>query len=113
MAYKIPVSNYPNQTFNVSIPVDEGNIEFEFTLNYNVIADYWVMSAKNAKTQEVLFSRLPLLVSYMRFSNILSQMGYKLIGSAFPFPIQWTKLARPNDDDLGKNYTLLWSDSNV
>lgn len=113
MAYKIPLSNYPNQTFYTTIPVNEGNIDFTVTLNYNSVAEYWTMTLVNTTTQEVLFSGLPLLTSYMRFANILAQLGYKLIGSAYVFPLQWTEAARPDDTNLGKDYVLLWSDNGI
>lgn len=113
MAYRIPVTNYPNQTFNVTIPVDGVNIEMEVTLNYNSVAKYWSMSARNIVTNEILFSQIPLLASYMRFANFLVQMTYKRIGSAFVYPQDMTHDARPDDSNIGKNYKLLWADSGL
>lgn len=113
MAYRIPLSPYPNQTFNMSIPVNDTNVDLTITLNYNSVAEYWMMTVTDTNTEEVIFSQLPLLCSFGDFGNMLRQLGYKLIGSAFVFPSNFTLPSRPDDKNLGTDYKLLWSDNGV
>ena len=113
MAYRIPLSPYPNQTFSASIPVNDENKDLKFELSYNSVAGYWMMTVSDVQTEEVIFSQLPLLCSFGDFCNMLRQLDYKLIGSAFVFPVNFTKASMPNDKNLGSDYTLLWSDNGV
>ena len=111
MPYKIPLRPYPNQTFYTTIPINDRNVDLTITLNYNDVAKYWSMTVVDTVEDKVLFSQLPLLTSFMDFSNILCQLGYKAIGSAYVFPTNFTVASRPNDIDLGKNYQLIWGDN--
>lgn len=111
MPYKIPLAPYPNQTFNTTIPINDRNVDITITLNYNEVAQYWTMTVVDTVEEKVLFSQLPMLTSSMDFANMLCQLGYKEIGSAFIFPTNFTQASRPNDKDLGKNYQLIWSDN--
>ena len=42
--YKIPLTNSPNQTFRVTVPVNNENKTFTIKLNYNDQAKYWNFS---------------------------------------------------------------------
>lgn len=109
--YKIPLTNSPNQTFNVIVPVDEENKDLTITLNYNEVADYWSISIADTQTEKALVSQIPMLESYMDFANILIQLGYLGIGSAFVVAMQETKECRPDGENLGTKYILIWGDN--
>lgn len=109
--YKIPLTNSPNQTFNVIVPVNDENKDLTITLNYNEVADYWAATIAETQTGNVLISQIPLLESYHDFSNILIQMGYMEIGSAFVIAIEETPICRPDENDLGTKYILVWGDN--
>lgn len=109
--YKIPLTNSPNQSFNVIVPVNDENKDLTLTLNYNEVADYWSLTIADTQTGQDLVSQIPMLESYNDFSNILVQLGYLEIGSAFVIAIEETKLCRPDSDDLGTKYILVWGDN--
>lgn len=109
---KIPVSNYPNQSFVCTVPVNEQNINFRFRLWYNEQAQYWMLSIDDVKTEKNLISNIPVIASNYRFCNILYQMDYLKIGVCFVVPTNNDKKSMPNDKDLGIGYFLVWSDNN-
>lgn len=109
--YKIPLTNSPNQNFGVTVPVNGKNMDFNITLNYNEQAQYWAMTVTDALTNEIYFSQLPMLFSFVEYANIITQLSYKLIGSIYITAITETELSRPNDSDIGTYYILVWSDN--
>ncbi len=111
--YNIPVTNYPNQTFQCTIPVNGENKEFIMKLNYNPIAEYWSLTLIDSITEKEIFSQLPLLTTLYQFwSNIGFQLTYKEFGEIYVVPIgDDTKASMPNSDNLGKTYCMLWGDN--
>lgn len=109
--YKIPLTNSPNQTFSVTVPVNGENKDFTFNLSYNEQAGYWFLTLSDSISQEIIFSQLPLLCSFDGFSNIITQLSYKLIGSIYIAPLQETANSMPNDEDIGTKYILVWGDN--
>lgn len=109
--YKIPVSNYPNQTFVCSIPINGQNKELRFKLWYNYEAEYWLMSIEDYKTGKDLFNNIPLLSSKGKFFDILCQLGYKEIGKCFMLPIQDDGKSQASDLTLGDIYYMIWGDN--
>ena len=108
----VPLSNSPNQTFNIVVPVDGENRTFKFDLWYNEVAEYWLITATDTKTNTKLFDNLPLLTSYGEFFNILTQLTYKKIGTAGVLPNSADfKKSMPNDKNLGTEYVLIWGDT--
>lgn len=110
--FVVPLSTYPNQTFNIVIPVDGVNRSFKFDLWYNEVAEYWLLTVTDLKSQEVLFRNIPLLTSMNKMLNILNQLNYKEIGMAAVLPrvIEFSKSA-PDDKNLGTDYVLIWGDT--
>lgn len=110
--FVVPLTPLPNQTFNIVIPVDGVNKTFKFDLWYNEVAEYWLLTATDIKTQEVLFRNLPLLTSTSTTFNILRQLNYKNIGMAGVLPrvVEYSK-SMPNDKNLGTDYVLIWGDT--
>lgn len=111
MLFKIPMTNYPNQSFKCTLPVDQKNITFIFNLWYNQYGNYWNLTATNYNTGEVYFSNLPLLYSEGKYVDILGQLRYKGIGSCAVIPTAKTKKSAPDADNLGKAFFVIWGDS--
>lgn len=111
--YKVPLTNSPNQTFSTSIPVNGENKYFVITLKYNYQANYWVMDISDEQTEKYLVAGIPLLCSTYDFANLLRQFGYKFIGNAYIAPISNKKLSMPNNENLGTDFVLAWSDNDV
>ena len=109
--YKVPLSNYPNQTFSTAIPVNGQNLYFVFNLWYNYAAGYWLMTITDQQTEKVLISNLPLLSSTYDFANMLRQYGYKMIGNAYIAPKSGNKLSMPDNTNISTDFVLLWSDN--
>lgn len=109
--YKIPLTNSPNQTFMATIPVNGENKTFTITLNYNSIANYWTMNLVDSGTSQILFAGLPLLFSFYKFANMITQLAYMQIGSIYICPIQETPESMPDSENIGQKYILVWSDN--
>ena len=108
---KIPLTNSPNQTFYCVVPVNNKNINLRFNLWYNIQAGYWLLTLSDYKTGKEYFSNLPLLFSYGKHFNILSQLGYKNIGMCFMLPKEEDVKSAPDDKNLGKAYVMIWGDN--
>ena len=111
--YKIPLTNAANQTFNITVPVNDENKSFTVKLNYNPEAEYWNFSLFETFTEQPIFVNIPLLASMYRASNILRQQHYLQIGSIYVTAIKLTKNSAPNSDDLGTNYIMIWADNEM
>ncbi len=111
--YNIPVTNYPNQTFQCTIPVNGENKEFTMQLNYNPIAEYWSLTLVDSLTEKVIFSQLPLLSTIYQFwSNMVFQLTYKEFGEIYIVPIgNDVKTSAPDSTNLGSTFCLLWGDN--
>lgn len=109
--YRIPLTNSPNQTFNITVPVNGENKDFTINLNYSEIADYWTIDISDTLTEQMIICGIPLLESYNDFANLLIQQGYLEIGSIFIVAMQETKSCRPDDKDIGQKYLLVWGDN--
>lgn len=111
--YNIPVGNFPNQTFHCTIPVNGENKDFTFFLEYNSVAGYWSMTLSDTITEQVIFSQLPMLVSYGQFwINMTYQLAYKEFGEICIISLDRNdKNSMPNADDLGTKFILCWGDN--
>lgn len=111
--YKVPLTNSPNQTFEITIPVNGKNKTFVFNMWYNYFAEYWLLSIIDSQTEQFIVSNTPLLSSTYDFANMLKQYGYKLIGNAYIAPISNKKLSMPNNENIGSDFVLLWGDNDA
>lgn len=111
---KIPLTNAPNQRFQCTLPVNDGNTIFVFELWYNYQAEYWLLSLTNKTTNEQIFVNLPLLATKNAvFGNIMCQLGYKNVGICYVIPTSEDIKSMPNDKELGDLYLMLWGDNDV
>ncbi|MDQ0202472.1 phage baseplate plug family protein [Pectinatus haikarae] len=102
----IPLQAVPNQTFSSKIPVDKQNITLSFTLNYNELANYWVVSITDSNGT-MLITSLPIIPA----QNILEQFKYMNIGSAYVVPRQTISEEWPTENTLDSDWYLVWSDT--
>lgn len=109
--YKIPLTNAPNQTLAVTVPIDGENKSFVLNLNYNGMAKYWECTIRDYDTQSVIISRLPLLCSQYNFANLLGQFSHLEIGTIIIAIINGNGTSMPNDTDLGTGYIMAWGDT--
>lgn len=105
--YQIPVTNDPNQTFEVILPYNDTNIAMGLFLRYNRIAQYWQMDVATADEQ-VIIAGLPCLTGL----DLLKQFQHLGLGSLFVHPIQSSQGApdSPNDSGWGTTHILEWTD---
>lgn len=110
--YKIPLSNYPNQKFTCTVPVNGENKNFRFELWYNYNAKYWLFSLFDVNNNSCLFSNIPLLITYGEWTNILYQFDYMKIGICFFISSESGRTDNPDDTNLGTSYLMIWGDNN-
>lgn len=113
MLYKIPLTNSPNQTFRITVPVNDENKTFVVKLNFNEQANYWNFSLFDSFTEEPIFVNIPLLASMYKFFNILRQQHYLRLGSIYITPIMLTENSAPDSEDLGTGYIMIWGDNEM
>lgn len=102
----IPLNSNPNQSFNITLSVDNKNLTLGFYIAYNEIAGYWFMNIAD-KDGNKLLSGIPLLVGY----NLLRQYKYLNIGSAYMAKIDNITDENANSSNLGTSFQLLWGDT--
>ena len=109
--FEIPLDNSPNQTFQATIEIDGKNVSFEFSLNYNEMAGYWMMKLMNQASSAVILDCVPLVPGAFPSANILAQYAYLRIGSAYVYKAGKSPLDYPNNNGLGDNFLLIWGDT--
>lgn len=112
--FQIPVTNNPNQTFNVSIPQGKNNINLQFFISWNAMALYWQASILNLDTNIQLIVNLPMLPIGPN-GNWLGQYVYWGIGSAYIIAVSANAPDHPGINDWAVNgqsgnFILVWSD---
>ncbi len=107
----IPLTNRPNQSFQVTMQINNMNVTLQFNLNWNPIAGYWVMSIFDSSIGETVLSSFPLVTGKETSVNILRPFGYMKIGKAYLI----SKTDQPETDYPDaynmQNFYLLWDDN--
>lgn len=106
----VPLTTNPNQTFAISLNVNNAVLKLNLALRYNEMANYWVMSIRDVNGVMLLDS-VPLITGVWPASNILQQFQYLAIGSAYLINLGGDLNDYPTADDLGSTFVLLWSDN--
>lgn len=104
----IPLTNDPNQTFTCSVPAGNTNRLLQFFIAWNAIAGYWTMSLKDAQTNTDLVMGLPLITGQAPAADLLRQLQYLGIGSAYIAKANQAAADYPGVDDWGVNFFLIW-----
>ena len=108
---QIPVTNQPNQSFQVSIPQGTSNLSLGFYIYWNRIAEYWQMTLTNIFTGVEIANGIPLITGADPAQNLLAQYGYLEIGEAYVVPLSDDAGDHPGEEGWGTNFILLWSDT--
>ena len=107
---QIPLTPALNQTFQVSLTINDQPLNLQLTLRY-ISGAYWVMTAADCDTKTVYVSNLPLVPGGNPSQNILSQFNYLRIGCAYLVKVDAAAGDLPGLDNLGTGYVLLWDDN--
>lgn len=111
--HKIPLTNNPNQTFRVTVPLGDENKDVTVRLNFNEEANYWLMSLSDSVTEQSIFVNLPLLSSRYYYCNMITQLDYMNIGSIYIIPIELSNNSAPDSFDLGTKYIMVWGENEM
>jgi hypothetical protein len=103
--YKVPLTNEPDQTLSITLPVNGKNINLNLRVRYNTQGGYWWMTISDANGN-VLLDALPLLTGI----DLLEQYEYLGIGSAVILNRGNTTLDSPDDKTLGTDFWLIMGD---
>lgn len=105
---QIPLTNQPNQSFDITIPQGSSNITLTFFVFWNRIAGYWEMNITNTTTGVMLIASLPLITGLPPAQNLLRQWAYLNIGQAYIVPISDEAPNYPGETDWGINFVMVW-----
>ena len=97
----------PNHSFDVVLPIDGGNTNIKIRLMYNEVAEFWVMDI--TKDNTVVLSGLPLVPA----QDILEQLKYLEIGSAWIIPRSEIEEQWPSMNTLSSDWYVLWGDTDA
>jgi hypothetical protein len=107
MAYIVPLSSAPNQSFNITMTIDGAPLTLQLAFRFSEMAGYWVMTVFD-RLANLLLDSIPLLTG----ANVLGQYAYLNIGSAFVINASGiTTMDYPIASNLGVDFLLLWDDT--
>jgi hypothetical protein len=101
----VPMQAIPNRRFTAIIPIDEQNIELQFTMQYNEISEMWYVDVEQGG--RMLISAYPLIPA----QNILEQFEYLSIGSACIVPRTDITKQFPDINTLKNEWVVIWGDT--
>lgn len=101
----IPMQAISNHKFSCKVYVDSNNILLKFRMSYNEIAKYWVVDLY--KDDTIIYAGLPLIPG----QNILEQVAYLGIGSAWIIPRSDVEEQWPTYDTLTSDWYVIWGDT--
>ncbi len=105
----IPINNQPNQTLTTTVNINGENKNFRLFLVWNGCGKYWEFDLFDADNDQQLLSRIPLVGNLD--GNIIPQYSYKGIGEARIINVSGSNNLIPNQENLGTDYFLVWSDN--
>lgn len=108
----LPVNSSPNQTFEVSLPIDSQNRKFRFFFSWNPIGQYWQFDLYDINNNGVqLLSNMPVGPINYPYNNVLIRYVYKEIGSLYIINVSDVVYDRPHLNNLGTDWVLVWGDT--
>lgn len=112
MSFKIvPLTSDPHQVFSCTLPIDGKNKTLKFEFRYNDLAECWVMTIKDSKTDEYILDSVPIVMGEYPAANLLEQYKYLEIGSAIIVKSGTDEVGRPLEKNFGIEYYLVWGDT--
>lgn len=106
----LPVTSSPNQNFFATLQVDGAPLTLNFTILWNAMAGYWVMTIFDS-FGNLLVDSIPLITGWYPAANLLAQQVYLKIGSAFIINTGNSQSDYPGQSDLGTAFSILWDDT--
>lgn len=103
---QVPITNDPNQTLSITIPLITGNQTFQFIVRWNRAALYWQLTV--SQRGSILINNLPLITGLGLTVNILAQYAYLGIGNAYVLAVGKPASDYPQVGDWGTSFFLLW-----
>ena len=100
----VPMQAIPNHSFSCVIPLDNGNIELRFTMQYNEVAGFWFVDI--GKDNQTILSGYPLIPA----QDLLEQFQYMEIGHAYLIPRSELTQQFPDYETLSTEWYVVWSD---
>ena len=100
----VPMQAIPNHSFSCVIPLNNGNIELRFTMQYNDVAGFWFVDI--GKDNQTIISGYPLIPA----QDLLEQFQYMGIGHAYLIPRSELSRQFPDYETLSTEWYVVWSD---
>ena len=100
----VPMQAIPNHSFSCVIPLNNGNIELRFTMQYNEVAGFWFVDI--GKDNQTIISGYPLIPA----QDLLEQFQYMGIGHAYLIPRSELSKQFPDYETLSTEWYVVWSD---
>lgn len=101
----IPMQAVSNHKFSCKVYIDGANTLLRFRLMYNELAKYWTVDIY--KDDNMVYAGLPLIPG----QNILEQVAYLGIGSAWIVPKSDVGEQWPSEDTLASEWYVIWGDT--
>lgn len=76
----VPLTSSPNQSITANLTVDGNPLTLNLNIRYNEIANYWVLTIKDANNN-LLIDSVPMITGSYPAANLLQQQRYLKIGS--------------------------------
>jgi hypothetical protein len=106
MAYILPFTSQPGQSFNTTGTIDGKTLTLQLTADYNEMALYWVLTVSD-RLGNLLLSSIPLITG----ANVLGQYAYLAIGSMFVINASGVAMDSPDAENLGSDFLVLWDNT--
>lgn len=103
----VPFQGIPHRKFSAKVPIDGGNTLLKFQMSYNDLAHYWLVDIY--KNDGLVYAGLPLVPG----QNILEQVGYLGVGSAWIAPRSRAMEQWPSETTLESDWYIVWGDSDA
>ena len=106
----IPLTNAPNQTVTVNLPINGGSLTLNLRIYYNENGEngnFWVMDVAD-QYGNLLVASVPLVTGVWPAANILAPYDYLKIGSAYVINSSGGATDIPDASSLGSSFVLIW-----
>jgi hypothetical protein len=106
----IPLTSAANQSLTVALAVDGGTLTLNLAVRFNKVAGYWMLSISD-RFGVLLLANLPFVCGYYPAANILAPWVFLGIGSAYVVNASGSEEDYPDENSLGVDFVLVWSDT--